>query len=412
MTASQEGASRDLSRNRPAISSPRGHRIAAFSAFFVLAVAQAGSAASQQPPAPSVVVAPVALQDVTDRVNFVGNIEAMQQVDLRARVEGFLETVAFSEGAFVQKDALLYQIERAPYTAALDQAQASEAAAEAQLASANATLKEKQVALERQQTLARQQFASQAVLDQATAERDQAAAAVQQANAQIQSAKAQIETANLNLSYTTVKAPIAGRIGKTAFTVGNLVSPSSGVLATIVQMSPIRVSFPIAERDYVTITRFLASPEGKAAQGSDDLFKPQLVLPDGSPFPQPGRIEFINNQVDVTTGTVSVRAVFENPENLLLPGQYVSVTVQVGQAKSLPVVPQAAVLRNQQGPYVFVVDKDNRAQIRQIQTGITTETGYAVTSGLQQGENVIVNGTQKVRPGVVVQATPAPPAGR
>jgi membrane fusion protein (multidrug efflux system) len=343
------------------------------------------------------------MKDVTDRVHFIGNVEATQQVEVRARVEGFLDKVSFTEGSLIDAGAVLYQIEQGPYQAALDQSKAALASAQAQLASAQATLKEKEAELGRQMTLARQQFASQAILDQATALRDEAAAAVQQANAQIQSAQAQINTANLNLSYTTLKAPIAGRIGKSASTVGNLVSPSTGVLATIVQMSPIRVVFSIPERDYVSIMKFLAGQQGKEDGGSFDMFSPQLLLPDGSAYSKPGKIEFINNQIDPTTGTVAVRASFDNPDNVLLPGQYVSVTVQVGRPQVLPNVPQTAVLQDEHGPYVFVVGKDNLVQKRPIKTGIRTDTGLAVESGLQQGETVIVDGIQKARPGIVVQ---------
>lgn len=365
-----------------------------------------GWAQSAAPP-PSVIVSPVRMQDVTDRVHFIGNVEATQQVEVRARVEGFIDKVSFTEGSSVAAGAVLYQIEEGPYQAALDQSKAALAAAQAQLASAQATLKEKEAELGRQTTLARQQFASQAVLDQATAQRDEAAAAVQQANAQIQSAQAQINTANLNLSYTTLKAPISGRIGKSASTAGNLVSPSTGVLATIVQMSPIRVVFSIPERDYVSIMKFLAGPQGKGDGGSFDMFSPQLLLPDGTAYARPGRIEFINNQINPTTGTVAVRASFDNPDNVLLPGQYVSVTVQVGRPQVLPNVPQTAVLQDEQGSYVYVVGKDNLVQKRPIKTGIRTDTGFAVESGLQQGETVIVDGIQKARPGIVVQPVAA-----
>ena len=365
--------------------------------------------ASAQPagPPPSVVVAPIRVEDVTDRVHFIGNVEAMQQVDLRARVEGFLDKVSFSEGSFVETGAALYQIERAPYQASLDQSKAALASAEAQLASAQATLTARQAELERQTTLARQQFASQAVLDQATAQRDEAAASVQQANAQIQSAQAQISTANLNLSYTTIVAPIAGRIGTSAATVGNLVSPSTGVLATIVQMSPIRVVFSIPERDYVTLMKFLAGKDSQGAANSFDLFAPHLLLPDGTDYGQAGKIEFVNNQIDPSTGTVAVRAVFDNPANILLPGQFVSVTVEIGRPQMLPNVPLSAVMQDEQGPYVYLVDKDNRVQKRQIKTSIRTDTGYAVESGLQEGETVIVDGIQKARPGIVVQPVAA-----
>ena len=367
------------------------------------------SPVSAQPagPPPSVVVAPIRAQDVTDRVHFIGNVEATQQVELRARVEGFLDKVAFAEGSFVEAGTMLYQIEQGPYQASLDQSKAGLASAEAQLASAQATLTARQAELDRQTTLARQQFASQAVLDQATAQRDEAAAAVQQAKAQIQSAQAQINTADLNLSYTTVTAPIAGRIGKSAVTIGNLVSPSTGVLATIVQMSPIRVVFSIPERDYVSLMKFLSGPEARAAANPFDLFAPHLLLPDGTDYGQAGKIEFINNQIDPSTGTVAVRAVFENPDNLLLPGQFVSVTVQIGRPQMLPNVPQSAIMRDDQGPYVYLVDKDNRVQKRPIKTGIRTDTGYAVESGLQEGETVIVDGIQKARPGIVVQPVAA-----
>jgi membrane fusion protein (multidrug efflux system) len=361
-----------------------------------------------------VIVTSIKVEDITDRAKYVGNIEAVQRVDIRARVEGFLTSIAFREGSFVQKDTLLYQIEQAPYAASLAQAKATLAQAQAQLASAKASLAEKQSTLKRQAELARQQFASQANLDQATAARDQAAAAVQQAEAQIESALAQISTATLNLSYTTVTSPIAGRIGKTALTVGNLVSPTSGPLATVVQISPVRVAFAIPEKDFVSIMRFLASSGTPTAAAKDDLFKPELGLPDGSTYPMTGRIDFVNNEIDRSTGTITVRAVFDNPDSLLLPGEYVSVTVQTGQSASSPVVPQAAIQRNAQGTYVFVVDSEDRVQTRPVLLGTSTGTGYAVRSGLAQGEVVVVGGVQKVRPGIKVRPVHSPssvPAG-
>ncbi|GGC48514.1 efflux RND transporter periplasmic adaptor subunit [Chelatococcus reniformis] len=376
-------------------------------------VTLAAGAAAQAPVAPpAVTVATIRSQDVTNRVNFIGSIEAMQKVDLRARVEGFLDKVAFQEGATLPANAPAYVIEQAPYIDAVNQAKATLAEGDAQLASAEASLKDKQATYGRQSRLATQQFASQAALDEALAARDQAAAAVEQAKAQIASANAALATANLNLSYTNIATPIAGRIGKTAITQGNLVSPATGVLATVVQMSPIRVVFAIPERDYVTIMRFLATPAAKSAPGMDDLFKPQLILPDGSTYGESGRIEFINNQIDASTGTVAVRAVFDNPERLLLPGQYVSVTVQTGQKARAVIVPQVAVQRNAAGAYVLLVDKDSRVQVRPIVLGETAPSGFVVTSGLQEGEQVIVDGVQKVRPGAVVHATTAPaPSG-
>jgi membrane fusion protein (multidrug efflux system) len=193
-------------------------------------------------------------------------------------------------------------------------------------------------------------------------------------------------------------------------TVGNLVSPSTGILATVVQISPIRVAFSIPERDYVSIMKFLATPGAAKAPGKDDLYQPRLILPDGTPYPQTGKIDFINNHIETSTGTAVVRAVFDNPDALLLPGEYVSVTVQTGQTKSSVVVPSAAIQRNAQGPYVFIVDTANHVQMRSITLGLATDDGYAVERGLRKGDVVIVDGIQKVRPGMRVQPTSASPS--
>ncbi len=374
----------------------------------IINVLSSGSSLSQETaqasgPPPSVIVAPVQLRDATDRVHFIGNVQATQQVDVRARVEGFLEKVAFAEGSFIEAGTVLYEIEKAPFQATLDQAKATLSASEAQVASAQASLKQREAELSRQTTLARQQFASQAVLDQATALRDQAAASVREAEAQILSARAQIETANLNLSYATISAPISGRIGKSAITVGNLVSPSSGPLATIVQTSPIRVAFSIPDRDYVTVKKSIAEKQGEGRTDNYDQFTPRLLLPDGTMYDQAGKIEFVSNQIDPSTGTVSVWASFDNRNDLLLPGEYVSVTVQVGKPQMLPNVPQTAILQDGQGNYVYLVDNDNRVQKRQIKVGPGTKDGVSVESGLQEGESVIVDGIQKARPGIIVQ---------
>ena len=366
--------------------------------------------AAQDVPPPSVIVQSIGVREITDHVTFAGNVEAIQKVDVRARVEGFLDTVNFAEGAMVQPGALLYQIERAPYVYALAQAEATLAAGKAQLAAANASLKEKQLEVARRIDLAKKQFAPEAALDRALAARDEAAAAVQRADAQIQSAKAEIDIATLNLSYTAITSPIAGRIGKTTVTVGNLVSPSTGVLATVMQISPIRVAFSIPERDYVSIMKILATAGAGTVPGKDDLYKPRLILPDGTPYPLTGKIEFINNHIDASTGTAVVRAVFDNPHALLLAGEYVSLTVQTGQTKSSTVVPSVAIQRNAQGPYVFVVDKTNHVQMRSIILGPATDADYAVDRGLRDGEVVIVDGVQKVRPGILVQPTSASPS--
>lgn len=363
-------------------------------------------------PPPAVTVAPVVDQDVTRKIQFVGNIQAIQQLDVKARVEGFLTQVAFDEGAYVKEGQLLYQIDPAPFQASLDAANAELASAKAQLASNQANLTQKQITLDRQLSLVKSGTVSQAVVDSATADRDMASAQVQSAQASIQQAQAQVETAKINLGYTTMTSAISGRIGKTKYTVGNLVNTGSGTLDTVVQMDPIRVVFSIPEKDYVLLTRRIAEGAKTQAQatavtesGDTDLgnkFTPTLMLPDGSTYDKTGKMEFINNQVDTNTGTVSVFATFSNPDSLLLPGQYVTVTVQEGDVKKVPVISQAAILQDAQGSYVYVVGTDNRAVIRRVTTGTQIGTSIAIQSGLISGEMVIVDGVQKVRPGIVV----------
>ena len=388
---------------------PLGSFAAIAGATVLLAVGQGAEAQSTgEPSAPTAVtVAQVEAQDITRSASFVGNTRAIQQVALKARVEGFLEQVAFQEGALVKNGQLLYQIETAPYDAALAGAQASLAAGKAAQASAQAAYKETEVTLGREKTLLKTQTVSQAVVDKAQADRDEAYAQLQGAESQIASANAQIDEAQLNLSYTKITSPIDGRIGKTNYTQGNLVNPQSGTLATVVQMDPMRVVFSMADRDYVNAAKTLHTPPDAAVQ---DEFVPLIVLPNGEAYPQKGKIAFVDNEVDQTTGTIAVYADFPNPDFVLVPGQFVSVTVDIGKPQSLPVVPAGAILQDKQGPYVLIVDKDNRAQIRRIETADKTATGWAVSKGLTQGETIIVDGIQKVRPGMVVNPQPAPAA--
>lgn len=359
----------------------------------------AAQQSGQSAPPPAVVVATVKDEEISQSAQFVGRIQAIQQVALQARVEGFLEEVDFQEGALVKNGELLYQIETAPYEAALAGAQASLAAGNAAQASAQAALTDADLTLERQKSLLKSGTASQAAVDKAQSVRDQNYAQLQGALAQIAEANAQIQTAQLNLGYTKVTSPIDGRIGKTNYTQGNLVNPASGTLSTVVQMNPIRVVFSIAERDYVNVVEDRA--ETPNVDMRDD-FVPSLLLPNGKVYDQKGQISFVDNQVDPQTGTIAVYADFANEDYELVPGSFVTVTVEVGKPQSLPVIPAGAVLQDKDGPYVLVVDTDDRAQIRRIETAKKTSTGWAVSKGLTQGETIIVDGIQKVRPGMVV----------
>lgn len=364
------------------------------------ALAQAPGGSDKAPPA--VVVAPIQSEDVAASQQFLGRIQAIQQVDLVARVEGFLDQVAFKEGAFVKKGQLLYQIEQNQYQAQLDSANAQLATAKAQKAGAEAQLKNAQLNLDRQQTLLEKQTVSQAVVDQAQASRDEASASVQSGQASIEQANAQIETAKINLGYTTIDSPIDGRIGATNYTQGNLVSPQSGTLATVVQLDPIRMVFSIPESYWI---QFAQQRGLNAASAEGAAFVPSITLPTGENYKPQGKLSFVSNEVNQTTGTVSVYADFPNPDGALLPGAYVTAILRQAKQTKLPIAPLGAVQQDRQGRYVFVLDTDNKVQERRIETSIQVKDGWAVTSGLQDGETVVVQGVQKLQPGMTVNPT-------
>lgn len=371
---------------------------------FSAAGAWAQSGESGAPPA--VETAVVALAPVSPEEQFIGSVTAIQRVNLMARVEGFLEEVAFEEGSLLQAGDIAFRIEQDTYQAALDSAQAALQAAIAAEAGAQAGLTNAELTLERQKKLVRSDTTSQAAVDQAQAARDTAEAQVKQAQAEIARAQAQVTTAEINLSFTAVETPITGRIGRAQITLGNLVSPASGTLATVVQVDPIRVVFAISDRDYL---RVLAKLQTEGGNGTPETaaFLPQLTLPDGSLYEETGKIAFLDNTVDSGTGTIAVYAEFPNPQLKLVPGQFVDVTVQASTAQSLPVVPATAVQRDQEGAYVFVLDGENRAVIRRVELGQRVGVNWAVLSGLAAGEVVIVSGIQKIRPGIVVAPQPA-----
>ncbi|RJX29405.1 MAG: efflux RND transporter periplasmic adaptor subunit [Desulfarculus sp.] len=337
---------------------------------------------------PTVTVSRVPEMEVNPAAEFVGRAEAIQAVDLRVRVEGYIQKVAFTEGAQVNAGDLLFLIDQAPY-----RAQVNEARGKVALAQANLDKSLRYI----------MRLKSVRAGGVAATDMDNALAAEQTARAQLQEAKASLEQADLNLGYTTIRAPIGGRIGRAAFTVGNLVGPTSGALARLVQLNPIRVVWSISENEFVTAKmKALDNPRESPA-----LLVPRLNLPNGRLYSYAGKLDFTDPQVDPGTGTIAVRAVFSNPDGVLLPGQYVTVLISRRQPRRMPVVPQSAVLEDRQGLYVLVVDKDNRVQRRRITRGALLGTGWAVESGLKAGEEIIVHGLQKASPGQVVRPVPA-----
>ncbi len=345
-------------------------------------------ASAQTPPPPAVGVLPASMKGVTRSYAFVGRIKAIESVALRARVQGFLDKVMFTEGQDVKSGDVLYQIEKVQYQAQVDQALANVAAAKAQEVNA-------QLTYNRTAELVKNQNASQATLDSNKASLDVAHANVLQNEAALTQAKE-------NLGYTDVIAPVDGRIGRTTYTKGNLVGPTSDVLATIVSQDPIYVQFPVSVRQLEEVRASRRQQDGR-------LIKIEILirLPSGAEYPHPGVWNYTDPQVDQQTDTVTMRATLPNPERLLIDGQFATVEVRERQEQQRLVVPQAALQTDQAGNYVLVVGKDNKVEQRRIKAGANQETDVVVEQGLQQGESVIVDGVQKVRPGQTVNPTPA-----
>jgi membrane fusion protein (multidrug efflux system) len=346
--------------------------------------------AQQAGPPPAVTTVPVQARDIAPTAEFIGRVEAIHLFEARQRVDGFLREVAFSDGQNIKADDLLYIIEPGPYEAAL-------ASARAQQARAEASLRQAEQAYQRAEDLRSGGNVSQAQLDEAIAARDVA-------QADVQAAQAAVQTAELNLSYTRITSPIDGRIGATAVTVGNLVTPATGALATVVQLDPIRVVFSVSDRDLLAVQEQYA---GLSPQELVKRYIPKLRLANGADYPQTGQVEFIDNRVDPATGTIAVRAVFSNPQASLLPGQFVTVLIRPEQTRRQPTVPVAAIQQDRQGRFVLVLDAQNRVAQRRIELGPQIEQMVAVEKGLQEGETVILGGVQKVQPGMTVKPTPA-----
>jgi membrane fusion protein (multidrug efflux system) len=343
------------------------------------------------PPKPAVSVQPAAMKGVNRTFEFVGRIKAVNQVDLRARVEGFLEKILFREGQDVKAGDLLYQIEKVQYQAAVDQAKAN-------LAAAQALVINDQLQYDRQLQLAKDQFSPQSRVDQLKAALDSDKAKVLQA-------QAALTQAEVNLEYTDIRAPVDGRIGITAYTLGNLVNPASGVLATIVSQDPIHVLFPVSVRD-------LESIRAARRQDNGDLAKIEIRirLPNGDEYAQRGVWNLTNPQVNQQTDTLIMRATIPNPERRLVDGEFVTAIIKERREQPRLVIPQAALQIDQSGYYALVVDSEHKVERRPVKTGPNRDADVVITSGLKEGENVIVDGVQKVRPGQLVQETVVQPA--
>lgn len=352
----------------------------------------------QQSPAPAVGVVKVERRPVTETTEFVGRIQAVERVSLSARVTAFLDQQIFPEGSEVRRGDLLYVLERGPFAADVQAKQAGVKQAEAQLRNAD-------LALERARQLLATAAGPRATFDNAEANQQSQAA-------QLLAAQAQLRQSEINLGYTEIRAPIDGKIGRTSVTPGNVVGPGSGVLTTIVSQDPMHVVFSVPVRTALELRQ-------RIAQEGFDVARVRIKLPDGRLYGHTGKLDFLDNTVSGNTDTLTLRATMPNPAGAgtfqtgrmsgreLVDGEFVTVLLEGAQPVEALTVPRAAVLSDQRGDYVYVVDAEGKAQQQRLKLAQTTPTFAVVLSGLSEGQMVIVDGLQRVRPGQPVSPSPA-----
>lgn len=359
--------------------------------------AQGDTAPAAPPPTP-VSVAVVEQRELVSWAEFSGRLEAIERVEIRSRVSGVVEAVHFSQGALVKQGDLLVSIDQAPYLAEFERAQAQLLAAEARVALAAGEH-------ERGQRLMSSQNVSQRDLDARLN-------GLREAQANERAARAALQSARLNLDYTQIRAPIGGRIGRLEVTVGNLVAAGANapLLTTLVSVDPVYAGF---NADEGSLLKALATLPAEAGKPRDLKRIPvEMTTAANEAAPVSGHLNFVDNGIDAATGTVRVRALFDNADGLLMPGQF--VRLRMGQARTEPalVINERAVGTDQNKKFVFVVGEDRKAQWREVTLGAAAEGLRIVTGGLKAGEQVVVNGLQRIRPGAVVAPEQVPMAER
>ena len=354
---------------------------------------------AQAPGGPAAVgVVTATKRPVIETSNFVGRIQATDKVDIVARVTAFIAERAFTEGAEVTKGDLLYRLERAPF-------EADVLAKQAAVAQNQALLRNATINLGRAQSLLNTPAGQRSTVD------DRVATEASQA-AQLLAAQAQLKSSQINLDYTEIRAPVTGKIAKSTVSVGNVVSLTTGALTTVVSQDPMYVLFPISLRAALVLRNRYSG------KGGFDAVVVRVTLPDGSKYALPGKLDYQDPSVARDTDTVNLRATIPNPlrpgtkpgepgNRDLVDGSFVTVSIEGVQPVQALAIPRAAVLSDQGGNYVYVVDADKKAQIRRIQLGQSTPETAVVTNGLNEGDQVISEGIQRVRPGAVVNPAPA-----
>ncbi|MBS1223039.1 MAG: efflux transporter, family, subunit [Proteobacteria bacterium] len=357
----------------------------------MLALAQT-SPASARPPTPISVVE-IKPENTPATFEFTGKTASSRQVDINARVEGYLEKIAYTEGSLVKDGQLLFQLDPKPFQAALDSAKANLAQQEAALTRARQTLA-------RVKPLAKQNAVSQQDLDNSTAN-------VLESEAKVQAAKADVEQAQLNLGYTTIRSPLTGLSSSSNYREGALIRSggTGSQLTTIVQIDPMWINFGVGENEVLKLKS--QSEAGQIRGPGLAKVEVELILADGTSYPQKGRITFVDPVVNAQTGTYNIRAVVPNPANQLSPGQFVRVQIKGAFRPNAIMVPQVAVMQGPSGKFVFTVGPDNTAVPKPVQVGDWYGDQWIINSGLEPGDRVVVDGAVRLQPGAPVQIKPA-----
>jgi RND family efflux transporter MFP subunit len=382
-------------------------------AILVNVITRSGAKASVQVPPPVVEVAAVEQKDVPVYGEWIGTLAGQVNADVKAQVTGYLVARDYKEGSFVRKGQLLFEIDPRPFQAALDQAKGQLAQAQAQLiqdqaqlATAQANQLKSELDVEKYGPLAKVDAVSKQDFDDANqtnlankAQIQVAEAAIASAKAQIQTGQAAVEAANINLGFARIASPIDGIVGLAQAQVGDLVSTASAALTTVSTLDPIRDYFTVSEQEYLALQKRFSGPE-------KDHWKLELILANGTTYPQAGNFYFADRQVNQDTGAIQLAALFPNPGNILRPGQFGKVRAVTRVQQNALLIPQAAV-NEQQGSYmVAVVEKNGQVAIRPVQVGERTGTMWVIQSGLKPGDRVVVEGQQNLKPGMIVRTEP------
>ncbi|EJL6784879.1 multidrug efflux RND transporter periplasmic adaptor subunit VmeY [Vibrio sp. D415a] len=365
--------------------------VALMAATAILAGCGEANNAQTKGQAPLVVTQDVTVIDYQPSKSYIGRIEAVEDTNITAQISGYLKARHFEEGQMVEKGQLLYSIEPSSFEAQV-------ASAKAALAQAKAALKKAELDHTRGKNLLPRGSISQSEFDALTA-------ALLGARAELEAANAQLKLAEVNLSYTQIRAPFSGRISDTKVSTGDLVSPSSGVLTTLVSLDPVHTSFSVSERERLAMGMDQVKGDGSAESNRVEV---QLELENGQFFEHLGKLDFLGNRIDTKTGTIAMRALVPNPEQKLLPGQHIKVNLRDKNTKDVIVIPRRAVQTDLEGDFVMVMAEGSVAERRNVELGPQVEQGIIIREGLDQEDTVITQGLQRVRNGVEVRIqTPA-----